>query len=290
MSATTVGAALGAARQALRAAGVASAGLDSRLLLAEAAGLDMAALIARSEEELPAAAAARFDAHLRDRLSGMPVARILGTKEFWGLSFALNAATLEPRPDTETLVEAAVAAARRRFPPDLTICDLGTGSGAILIALLHELPQARGVGTDVSEEALAMARQNAERLGVGARARFALCEFADGPIGLYDIVVSNPPYIRSSEIPHLAAEVRDHDPRAALDGGPDGLAAYRAVAARGAALLAEGGMLAVEVGEGQAPAVAELLEGSGFGRLEAHSDLAGVARVLTALRIVSEPG
>lgn len=284
---TTYGAALARARAALKAAGSASAALDARLLMADAAGLDIAALIARADDELPALAEALFAAHLRRRLDGEPVARILGEKEFWGLPFRLNAATLVPRPETETLVEAVIAEARRRFPPGISICDLGTGSGAILIALLTELPEARGIGTDLSENALGAARQNAERLGVAERIRFQRADFATAPDRRFDVVVSNPPYVPSAAIAGLDREVRDHDPRPALDGGPDGLAAYRTILARADRLLAEGGLLAFEVGHDQGDAVAALCAAAGFSGVAVHKDLGGIGRVVAASWLVS---
>jgi release factor glutamine methyltransferase len=279
---TSYGAALATARAALKAAGNVSAALDARLLMADAAGLDMATLIARADDRLPVLAEAAFAAHLRRRLDGEPVARIVGEKEFWGLAFQVNAATLVPRPETETLVEAVIAEARRRFPPRITICDLGTGSGAILIALLTELPEARGIGTDLSENALGAARQNADRLGVAGRIRFQQADFAAGPDGPFDVVVSNPPYVPSAAIAALDREVRDHDPRLALDGGPDGLAAYRTILARADRLLADGGLLAFEVGHDQGDAVAALCAAAGFAGVAVHKDLAGIGRVVAA--------
>jgi release factor glutamine methyltransferase len=284
---TSYGAALAMARAALKAAGIASAAVDARLLMADAASLDMATLIARAGERLPALAEAAFAAHLRRRLDGEPVARILGEKEFWGLPFQVNAATLVPRPETETLVEAVIAEARRRFPPRITICDLGTGSGAILIALLTELPEARGIGTDLSENALGAARQNADRLGVAGRIRYQQTDFATGPNGPFEVVVSNPPYVPSAAIAGLDREVRDYDPRPALDGGPDGLAAYRTILARADRLLAEGGLLAFEVGHDQSDAVAALCAAAGFSGVAVHKDLGGIGRVVAATWSVS---
>jgi release factor glutamine methyltransferase len=287
---TTYGAARAAARAALAARGIDSAALDARLLLAAAAGLDMAALIARANDELPDLAERRFAAHLRRRLDGEPVARILGEKEFWGLSFEVNEATLLPRPDTETLVEAVVAEARRSLPPSISICDLGTGCGAILIALLTELPQAHGIGTDLSEDALAAARRNAEQLGVGDRIAFRCVDFTKGPDDPFDVVVSNPPYIPSGAIQGLAREVRDFDPLAALDGGHDGLAAYRAILARADRLLAAGGLLAFEVGHDQGEAVAALCRAAGIDDVAVVGDLAGIGRVVVGRRDASGSG
>jgi release factor glutamine methyltransferase len=266
----------------LSEAGVESAALDARLLLAAASGLDAARLIGLARESVPPLAQSAFDAYLSRRLKGEPVARILGRKEFWSLPLDLNAATLVPRPETETLVEAVLAEIRGRFPPKISICDLGTGSGAILIALLSELPAARGVATDISEEALAVARRNAERTGVLPRIEFCRTSFTHGPDGPFDVVVANPPYIMSSAIDDLAPEVRNHDPRAALDGGEDGLDAYRAILARSGVLLAKDGLLAFEVGHEQGEVVAALCRDSGLSDVRIRSDLAGADRVVMA--------
>ncbi len=282
---TTYGEALAAARSALSRAGAASAALDARLLMSAAAGLETAALIARSREPLPPLAKAAFDDHLRRRLTGEPVARIVGEKEFWGLPFAIDSATLAPRPETEILVDAVLVEVRRRFWPDLHICDLGTGSGAIIVALLAELREARGTATDISAAALATARRNAERHGVAARIRFQQADFASEPNGPFDVVVSNPPYVASGHIARLDPDVRDFDPHTALDGGRDGLAAYRAILARAPALLRRGGLLAVEVGHGQSDAVASLCRAAGLDGVAIASDLAGIERVVLASRL-----
>ncbi len=266
-------------RAALKTAGT-DAARDARLLLAAAAELDMAELVARSGDTLPAIAQARFSAYLKRRSAGEPVARILGYAEFWGLDFKLNAATLVPRPDTETLVEAVLEEARR-FQPTLKLCDLGTGSGAIAIALLTELKEARAVATDISEEALAAARANAEAHHVADRVRFVKVDFAEGPEGPFDIVVANPPYIRSAAIAELSAEVNEHDPLAALDGGPDGLAAYRAILRRAGSLLTEHGFFAFEVGHDQGESVAALCRETGLSDVLIRRDLAGRERVVT---------
>ena len=286
----TYAAALSGARERLRRAGVASPALDARLLLSAAAGIDTSVLIARSGDELPSLAEQQFCAHLTRRMAGEPVARILGEKEFWGLPFLLHEATLVPRPETETLVAAVLAEARGRFPPDLTICDLGTGSGAILLALLSELPEARGTATDISEEALGTARRNAERLGLATRERFHLGDFAEGPSGPFHVVVTNPPYVRSGDIDGLAREVRDHDPRRALDGGADGLAAYRTILGRSSELLLADGLLAMEVGHDQSEDVAALSRAAGLRDVAILRDLAGLGRVVTGRKGPAEAG
>ena len=277
---TTYGEALAAARARLSEAGAATPGLDARLLMAAAAGLDAAALIARSREPLPCLAESRFDAHLKRRLKDEPVARIIGEKEFWSLAFAIDEAVLAPRPETEILVEVALAEARRRFPPEVHTCDLGTGSGAIIVALLVELPEARGTAMDLSEEALRAARRNAERHGVAARLSLEKGDFAEQPEGPFDVVVSNPPYIRTGTIPRLAPEVREYDPHLALDGGADGLEAYRAILARAPKLIGADGVMVFETGHDQSAAVADLCRMAGLAQVRIVSDLAGTERVV----------
>lgn len=196
------------------AAGIESAALDARMLTGAVLDLDLTGLIAQGLRQLDEDDAARLDAFARRRLAGEPIARILGTKEFWGLPLKLSADTLVPRADTETVVEAALGVLRAegRTQEPLRIADLGTGSGAILLALLTELPKATGVGTDLSAAALDTARANAQGVGLAARSRFLVSDYADGLSGQFDLIVSNPPYIRSADIPTLAPEVRDHDP------------------------------------------------------------------------------
>ena len=278
---TTFAAALAEGRAVLEASGIENAALDARLLLARAAGIDLAALIARSGDELPELAHAAFKDHLKRRRFGEPLPRIFGEAEFYGLTFKLNAATLVPRPETETLVEIVLQEERRRFSPDISICDLGTGSGAIVIALLSELKKACAVATDISEDALAIARENAERHGVHSRLKLRVADFAASPGGQFDIVVSNPPYIRRAVIPTLGREVREHDPLVALDGGPDGLAAYRSILAQAGTMLAPSGFLALEIGYDQGEAVAGLCREAGLSNVHIHPDLAGRARVVS---------
>jgi release factor glutamine methyltransferase len=210
------------------------------------------------------------------------VAGILGTKEFHGLSFALNEATLVPRPETEILVDAALDMAGTRAGRAFRICDLGTGSGAILIALLSELDHATGVGVDISGPALDMALANARRHGVADRTRFIHGDFSMPLDGRFDMVVANPPYIAHSDLARLQPDVRDYDPALALDGGPDGLAAFRIIAARLPALLKPGGTALVEVGAGQGDSVAALITGQGLEIRAIRPDLAGIGRVVVA--------
>jgi release factor glutamine methyltransferase len=276
------------ARRALTAqfkgAGVDSAELDARILVGAVLGLDLTALIAAAARILNRDEAERLKGLARRRIAGEPVARILGLKEFWGLPLRLSPATLVPRPDTETVVEAAleILRAETKCGSPLRIADLGTGSGAILLALLSELPDAFGVGTDISVPALRTARDNARQLGFAARAAFVACDYATALSGPFDLIVSNPPYIRSAHIASLDAEVRDHDPHRALDGGFDGLDAYRLIARQASRLLAPGGALVMEVGHGQSGDVQELLTAAGATPAgPPKSDLAGIRRAVT---------
>jgi release factor glutamine methyltransferase len=253
------------------------------LLLGAVLDLDLTGLIGSSTRQLTEVEAARLVDFAQRRVAGEPVARILGVREFWGLPIKLSPATLVPRPDTETVVEAALDFLREQptGAHDLRIADLGTGSGAILLALLHELPDASGIGTDISFEALRTARGNAEALGLLGRAGFVACDYAAALRGPFALIVSNPPYICSRAIAELAAEVRAHDPLRALDGGADGLDAYRRLIPEAAALLAPGGALVVEVGQGQSGDVAALMAASGLTIPYAPKpDLAGIPRAV----------
>jgi release factor glutamine methyltransferase len=223
------------------------------------------------------------------RLAGEPVARILGHKEFWGLTFELSPATLVPRPDTETLVEVALKFTRdanmaaKMAERPIRIADIGTGTGAILLALLSELPQARGIGTDISHDALATATRNAERLGLLDRADFVESDYASALDDPFDLIVSNPPYIRSRDIDGLPLDVRAYDPHLALDGGDDGLEAYRAIAPQAARLLRPDAALVVEIGQGQADEVIRIFAAAGLMPDGAPKvDLAGIGRVILA--------
>ena len=277
-----------AARRALAAgfssAGIDSADLDARLLVGHALGLDLTGTITAANRLLTSDESRRVEMLATRRLAGEPVARILGQTEFWGLPLALSPATLVPRPDTETVVELALemigeGPANRR----LRIADIGVGTGAILFALLAELPEATGVGADISEAALKTATANAHRLGLAPRASFIRCDYAAALRGPFDLVVSNPPYIRSSDIADLAVEVREHDPRKALDGGPDGLDAYRALIPQAACILGPHAALVVEAGQGQAPQIEALMTAAGLTPHRAPKvDLGGIPRAVGA--------
>ena len=264
-----------------RAHSIESPELDARLLVGHALGLDHAALAAAGARTLDGDELAALAALARRRLLHEPIARILGRKEFWTLSLKVNAATLVPRPESETLVEAALAEIDARGGRDrvLRVLDLGTGSGALLLALLSELPNAFGIGTDISIAALRVARENARRHRLW-RAAFVACDLAASCAGTFDIIVANPPYIATGDIADLAPEVRDFDPHPALDGGSDGLDFYRAIAARIPALLADDGVLILELGAGQSEPVAAMFNGAGLAPAASRADLNGVPRAL----------
>jgi release factor glutamine methyltransferase len=261
-------------------AGLDTPDLDARVLVGHALALDHTALAAQADRRLSDQEAAAIAALAQRRLAREPTARIVGTKEFWGLRLRLNADTLVPRPDTETVVEAALAALGTDRSRARRIADLGTGSGALLLALLSELPAARGVGTDISLSALGCARLNARVLGLGGRASFVACDQGSALGNGFDLVVANPPYVSSADIIGLEPEVRDFDPHRALDGGADGLAAYRAITTDAPRMLAPQGVLVLELGAGQLAAATALTMAAGLRPVACRNDLAGVPRAL----------
>lgn len=284
---------LGAARQALtdflRQAGIDSADTDARLLIAHALDIGRTELMVNGDRAVTPDQLKAIGALALRRLAHEPVARILGRKEFWSLPLQVSGAVLVPRPDTETVVEAALDFVVRngkglknlRMEP-LRILDIGTGSGALVLALLSELEQARGTATDISPAALAVARANAESLGLASRCTFIECDIAQGVAGPFDLIVSNPPYIVHGDIAGLDPEVRDYDPVLALDGGSDGLDIYRAIAHDARRLLAPGGRLIVELGAGQEPGVRALFTQAGLTVTAVRNDVAGIPRALSA--------
>ncbi|MBL6652595.1 MAG: peptide chain release factor N(5)-glutamine methyltransferase [Reyranella sp.] len=270
---------------ALSAAGLDNVRFEARLLLAHAAGLSVEQLIARGGDAAPPAVAAALRALTARRVQREPMAYILGEREFWGLPFKVSPAVLVPRPDSETVIEAALALLADRARP-WRILDLGLGSGCLLLTLLREFPAAEGVGLDVSEAALDVARANAEALGVSGRARLVagdwrLPDWAEPLDGPFDLLVSNPPYISAAEIPQLMPEVARFEPRLALDGGSDGLAAYRAIAHEAPRLVGRGGRILLEAGAGQAPEIYGIFQSTGFTAEPPWKDLASIDRVVS---------
>ncbi|HLL27848.1 MAG TPA: peptide chain release factor N(5)-glutamine methyltransferase [Xanthobacteraceae bacterium] len=264
----------------LREAGIESAEADARVLLAYALGVEGAALRADANMKAPNEARLRFEGFVARRLAGEPVARIIGVKEFWSRPFRLGPDTLVPRPETETLVEAALAAFPDRNAA-FSVLDFGTGAGGLLAAVLAERPRAFGVGVDCSEGALAITRANLAALGLGGRAMFACGNWGAALKGTFDLVVCNPPYIASYELARLAREVREHDPKLALDGGTDGLDAYRAIVRDLPRVLSAEGVAVLELGEGQESDVTNLAQAAGLAAAgPARRDLAGIPRAL----------
>jgi release factor glutamine methyltransferase len=271
---------------ALTAAGIDNARFEARLLLAHASRLTIEQLVARGTDEAPAATVEALRTLTARRVRREPMAYILGEREFWGLPFKVTPAVLVPRPDSETVIEAVLS-----LMPDRgrawRILDLGVGSGCLLLTLLHEYPKAQGVGLEASPGALAIAQENAERLGVAGRTTLKAGDWrqpawVDALGGPFDLVVSNPPYIESAAVGRLMPEVSAHEPRLALDGGADGLAAYRVIASAGPKLVTSGGFLVVEGGEGQALEISTLFAGAGLRPMPPWKDLGGIERVVAA--------
>jgi release factor glutamine methyltransferase len=252
---------------------------EARMLLAVATGWETATVFGYPEREVPDDASSQFRAFVGRRVAGEPAAHITGVREFWSLPFRVTADTLVPRPDTEAVIELALQSFEGRPKPE-ALLDLGTGTGCLLLALLSEFQSATGVGLDISRAALAVAKENAERLDLAERAAFSLADFAEAPEGPFDLIVSNPPYIASADIADLEIEVRKYDPHAALDGGADGLDAYRAIFQVAPERLTEDGILIFEVGAGQASDVQTLGEKAGMVLLSLRKDLAGIERAL----------
>jgi release factor glutamine methyltransferase len=273
--ALSVNAALAGATRALRAAGIPDPARDARHLMAHALGVAMGRLTLLGPDPLPAQAASRFDAAVAARRARQPVAQIVGGREFYGRRFRVTRDVLDPRPDTETLVAAALDV------PFARVLDLGTGTGAILLSLLAERREATGLGVDVSEPACAVARGNAQALGLAARAEIKVSDWLGAVTGGFDLIVSNPPYIAAAEMPDLAPDVRDWEPHGALTDGGDGLAAYRLIAAQAPAHLRPGGWLMVEIGPTQGAAVLALFQAAGLDRTQVIPDLDGRDRVVT---------
>jgi release factor glutamine methyltransferase len=270
------------ARSRFLRAHIGEAALDARVLISGLLDLPAVAFMTRGEEIVSPKDAQRIRDAIERRAAHEPVHRILGSREFYGLTLGMSPDTLEPRPDSEMIVEGLVPFAQR-FVEQKGSChliDLGTGTGAICLALLSAVPQATGVGSDLSAGAVAMARANAERNGLSERFAGVESDWFSTIAGKFDIIVSNPPYIRTSVVASLAPEVRDHDPALALDGGADGLDAYRTIAAHAARHLAEDGIVGVEIGYDQLQVVGQIFEEEGFTVIDRVKDLGGNDRAI----------
>lgn len=271
---------------ALTAAGIDNARFEARLLMSHASGLATEQLIARGRDSAPTTVVEALRVLTGRRVKREPMAYILGEREFWGLPFKVSPAVLVPRPDSETVIEAALTLLSDRAAP-WRVLDLGVGSGCLLLTLLREFPTATGVGLDASADALEIARTNAQALGVAGRATLApgdwrLPGWADRLGGPFDLVVSNPPYIKSETVDRLMPEVSRFEPRLALDGGADGFEAYRAIVMAVPHLLTSGGRLLVEIGEGQVPGISKIFVSADLRMTPPWKDLAGIDRVLAA--------
>jgi release factor glutamine methyltransferase len=272
---TTLNEMLGHLRNAFAVAGVEDPMAEARILVGGLLGLERAGLIVRGDEHLSLEDEARILDASWYRKRGMPVYRILGRRGFHGLEFKLSKDTLEPRPDTEVLVDLVLDLVKDRREASLDILDLGIGTGAICLALLANLPKAHGTGTDLAQGALDTAAENAASNGLSERFTTVRSDWFRNLSGHYDVIVSNPPYIRSGVVPTLDREVREHDPLLALDGGVDGLEAYRAIAKDAGSFLKPAGIVAVETGYDQKNAVKKIFEAAGFEQIAAVKDLAG---------------
>ena len=274
----TANEALRAAIAKLRDAGIADPARDARLLLAHAMAIAPDRLTLHLNERLTSSAANQFTALIKARLTRQPVAQIIGHRLFWGRTFIVTKDVLDPRPETETLIVEALKFAAK------SVLDLGTGSGAILLTLLAEWPDAQGTGTDISSPALAVARSNAQALGLSDRAVFMLSDWFAGLTTRYDLITSNPPYLAAGEMPYLLPDVRDHEPHIALTPGGDGLDAFRAIVAGAGAYLNPNGRLIVELGPTQGAVVCSMFAAAGLNNITLHKDLDGRDRVVSAYR------
>lgn len=284
MEELTIGEALADAVEQLEEAGVDSAHLDARLLLARVLGVSRAYLTMHADAYLSDAELMGFESLLERRIAREPMAQILGEREFWSLSFRVTSDTLDPRPDSESIIEAVL-----RYVPNkqsrLLMADFGVGSGCLLLSLLSEYPQAHGLGVDMSEGALDVAEKNAHSLGLATRATFHKTSWGEGVIGRYDVIVSNPPYIREADMETLEPEVTEYEPHSALVGGKDGLDAYRALLPDVKRLLAPRGVAVLEFGQGQAADVTALAEANGLRLVETCKDLAGIERCVVLAHV-----
>jgi release factor glutamine methyltransferase len=273
--------ALATLKETFEGRGIENPAREARLSLCAASGVSQVELITAPRQPL-GSAASRVQEVAARRAAGEPLSRIVGRREFWGLSFAISSQVLDPRPETETVVEAALSILSDRRDEPVRILDLGVGSGALLCALLTEFANARGVGVDISADAIDVALGNLDACGLSECAEIRVGDWTSGLEGPFDLIVANPPYIPTSDLPRLPREVHDFDPWLALDGGVDGLAAYRRILPGSRSLLASGGWLLAEFGAEQAAMVRAMTEQSGFADTTIYKDLAGLDRVLAA--------
>jgi release factor glutamine methyltransferase len=280
LAAATRRAALKEAVLLMKAAGLDTPVLDARLIVQHALGISWDTLYLKDDQPLIPDEKARLETQLSRRAAHEPVSRIVGRRHFWTLDLAVSPDTLDPRPDTESLIETVVQAIPDRAQP-LRFLDLGTGTGAILLALLAEYPNATGFGIDRSEGALTVARTNADSHGLSPRVVFSAGNWTEGIDGLFDVIVSNPPYIESGHMPSLPPEVREHDPILALDGGADGLDAYRAIIPAIPGLLRAEGLAVFEIGAEQGGAVTRIARENGLAPAGSRKDLGGIERALS---------
>ncbi|MBC8158930.1 MAG: peptide chain release factor N(5)-glutamine methyltransferase [Alphaproteobacteria bacterium] len=279
----TLGKLVDDAVQTLKAAGIEGARLDVRLLAGRAFGLDGAQVLSGRDSVMDCEKVEQFRQLVARRSSREPMAHILGTREFWSLPFRVSADTLIPRPDTETLIEAALDWAKGR-DGGLSVLDLGTGTGCILLTLLNEWPDARGVGVDINPGAIKIARANAQDLGLTERAEIIESDWATGMEVRFDVIVANPPYIPEGDIAGLEPEVSKYEPGTALAAGADGLDAYRVIAPQISARLSDGGAAFVEIGYGQSDAVSAVFRAASLKVAQTHRDLGGIVRCITLTR------
>jgi release factor glutamine methyltransferase len=271
--------ALDLATRRLAAAGVPEARRDARLLIAHAMGVRPEVVFGHPKRMLESGEAAALDRLVAARAERRPMAQIVGEREFWSLPFRITADTLDPRPESETVVQAALDDLPDHYAK-LRVLDLGTGTGCLLLALLSELPRAFGIGVDISAAALKVARRNAAALGLSGRAGFVRANWGEGLAGKFDLIVANPPYIADGDFAGLEPEVALHEPRIALSGGADGLACYRALAPQVVGLLARTGKAVIEIGTGREQAVRAILQAAGAVWVSSPRDLAGKERCL----------
>ena len=275
----TVSDAIDEAAHQLTGAGIDAARHEARLLLSHVTGLDLARLIAEPDWRLSEPDQTRFADLVERRARREPVSHLVGEREFWSLPFSVCPAVLDPRSDSETLIETALALFPEEAAP-ISVLDLGTGSGCLLLALLHERPRACGIGTDASADALAVATENAARLGVADRVSFMRGDWGAALEGVFDLILCNPPYIAADDLAALSPEVAHFEPRLALDGGRDGLSAYRAILPDVARLLAPGGVALLELGADQTDFVAEIVVKTPLRFIDTRNDLAGIPRCM----------